>query len=379
LDGVSYIDNSLVAAPDLLTRWATAMKVLGMYFQLLIFPHPMVCDRSYNQIPNVKFSDIWSILSVVVYMAMFIYAILRFKKKDILSFSILFYLVTIALFSNIFMLIGSIMADRFLYFASFGFCLAVATLLARLFKTTANIQLPVGLKPFLLSNAKLLAVTGLIIMLYSFKTINRNTDWKNNLTLYSHDVNVSSRSTRMHYYLGRELVKETAPNEKDEQKKKEYFLQGIAELQKAIAITPSYSDAYSQMGLGYSRMGNKEKAIECYLGALKYTPNDPIAMNNLGSEYFMQGKYAECIDIYKKILTISPRYVDAMVNLGSCYGTVRNYDDAIFWFKRSIEINPNNPQACMFLSMTYKLKGDAANADLYYKRAIELDPSMRQK
>lgn len=379
LESISYIDNSLVAAPDLLSRFATAMKVLGMYLQLLVFPHPMVCDRSFNQIPNVTLSDIMSITSIVVYIAMLVYALLRFKQRDILSFSILFYLGTIALFSNIFVLIGSIMAERFVYFASFGFCLALAVLLAKAFKTDKMNQLPFDLGAFFKINSKLLAIVGLITILYSFKTIDRNADWKNNFTLYSNDVNISSQSTRMHYYLGRELIKEIGPNQQNEQKRKEYLLQGIGELEKSIAITPSYSDAYSQMGLGYTRLGDKEKAIECYLNALKHSPNDPISMNNLAAEYFTQGKYAECIEMYKKVLAIDPRYVDAMTNLGSCYGTVKDYDNAIFWFRKSLEINPNNSQATMFLSMTYRLKGDNANADAYYKRAVELDPSLNNQ
>lgn len=379
LEDVSYIDNSLVAAPDMFSKLATAMKVLGMYLQLLLFPHPLVCDRSFNQIPNVTFADIMSLISLAVYIGMFVYAIIGIKKKDLVSFGILFYLITIALFSNIFILIGSVMAERFVYFSSFGFCLVIAVLLSRAVKVEKDFEIPARMNLFFQRNIKVMAICIPVILLYAFKTIDRNADWKNNFTLYTHDVNISSASTRMHYYLGRELIKDIALSETNEEKRREYLKQGIAELEKALEIVPTYSDAYSQMGLGYSRLGNKEKAIECYMSALKHQPNDPISMNNLAAEYFTQGKYMECIDIYKKVLQIDPRYVDAMVNLGSCYGTIGDHDNAIIWFKKATEHNPNNAQAYQFLSMAYKFKGDAANANLYYQKAIELNPALKQQ
>ena len=264
------------------------------------------------------------------------------------------------------------MAERFIYFASFGFCLCVAVVLARVLKTNTLKAIYSSVGEFFMAHKKIIFATVIITSLYSFKTIKRNADWKNNYTLYSNDVKISTGSTRINYYLGRELIKDIAATAADEKKRNELYLQGIELLEKSIAITPSYSDAYSQMGLGYSRMGNKENAVACYLNALKYSPNDPIVLNNLGAEYFTQGRYDECIDIYKKVVELDPRYVDAMVNLGSCYGTINDFDNAIYWFKKSLEVNPKNGQAYLFLSITYKLKGDNINAEKYNVKAVEL-------
>ena len=377
LDAVSFIDNSLYATSDVMSQIATAIKVLGMYLQLLVFPHPLICDRSYNHIPNITFSDAGSLISLLVYLAMGAYALVQFRKKNIFSFAIIFYLIGIALFSNIVFKIGSVMAERFVYFASFGFCLAFAVGLKRVLTPLSFGDEPVLSLSKEAGERSMLGITGIILLLYSFKTITRNENWKNNFTLYANDVNFAPNSTRMHYYLGRDLVKDVAGSEPDSAKRAALFDWGIRELKRSTEITPSYNEAYSQMGLGYMRKGERKKGIECYLEALKHEPNDPITLNNLGAEYFKDGRYAECIEMYNKVLTLNPTYADAMVNLGSCYGTIRDFDNAIKWFKRATEVNPNYVRAYQFLSYSYRNKGDITNADYYLKEAQRLDPSVK--
>ncbi|MBN8701907.1 MAG: tetratricopeptide repeat protein [Bacteroidetes bacterium] len=378
LESVSYIDNSLFATKDTIVQLATAFSVLYEYIQLLFVPTHLVCDRSFNEIPNVPFSNIRAIAGLVIHLALAAIAFVGLKKRTPLSFAILFYLTSIALFSNIVVKIGSIMAERFVYFASFGFCLAVVLLLIQLLKvdTTTKIDSP---KKLLAVNKPLIGLLGLVFFLFSFKTIDRNSVWKSNFTLYSNDVNLSPNSCRIHYYLGRELIKEIAPNEKDPRKQKDFFMWGIKEMEKSIAIAPRYADAYSQMGLGYKRMGNSEKAIECYKKGLEIQPNDPITLNNLAAEYFSKGMYKECIEIFERILVIDPRYVDAMVNLASCYGTVQNFDKAIYWFERAVQLSPTNARAFYFLGMTYGYKGNKVKETENLQKAYQLDASLKPK
>ena len=96
-----------------------------------------------------------------------------------------------------------------MYFPSLGFCIAVAVLLIKLLKIET-----VDLK-HLTSKVKLIPIL-LIASLFGYKTYSRNADWKNNYTLYSHDVNIVPNSVKAHYYLGLELVKVVANAELDE-------------------------------------------------------------------------------------------------------------------------------------------------------------------
>ena len=63
---VSSVDNLLVAAPDFITKYATAIKIIGKYIWLLIVPYPLASDYSFNQIPIVGWGNIWVIISFVI-------------------------------------------------------------------------------------------------------------------------------------------------------------------------------------------------------------------------------------------------------------------------------------------------------------------------
>jgi len=376
-NAIAMADNVIAGAPNIVVRMSTAFHVLGQYIKLLIFPVPMLSDYSLNVIPLVKFSDLFSIGGLLFHVGIGIYAIKKFMSKDIVAYAILFYLVTLALFSNVIILIGATMAERFIYFPSLGYCLAIAVLLGRLTKTDMKEGFSDAAIMFK-ANIKLFAIVGTAGLAYSFMTVDRNADWKNNYTLYSKDVVTGKESYRMHYYYGRTLIKDIAPAEADTNKRKLLFDEGIAEMKEAIRILPTYSDAHSQLGVAYTRINRFDKAIESYEAGIKLNPNDAIGINNMASVFFSQGRMGDAINAYNNVIRLNPRYVDAYVNLGSCYGTLKEFNNAISAFQKALAIEPTNTKALMYISQTYGFMGDAQNAQLYYDKAVQIDPSLKK-
>ncbi|MFI5164762.1 MAG: tetratricopeptide repeat protein, partial [Bacteroidia bacterium] len=281
-EAVSLADNIMVGAKTFSTHMGTSFYILGLYVKLLLFPHPLSYDYSFNQIPIVSLGNIFSIISLLFYTAIGSYASFIFyhsfkqpgsgiknQESQIISFGILFFLITIFLFSNLVLIIGTSMGDRLMYFPSLGFCICLSILLVKLLRIET-----IDIKQ-LSSNAKFIPVL-IIVILFGFKTYSRNADWKDNYTLYSHDVTVVPNSVKAHYYLGLELVKVVAVSEQDAEKKKKIYEEGIAELEKAVTIFPAFAGAYTQMGVAYYRMKNYEKAIQNYNKAIELNPVDAI-------------------------------------------------------------------------------------------------------
>ena len=125
---VSFIDNMLSGAPSAASRLATEIGILGRYVKLLLLPYPLICDYSYNSIPFVGFGNLWVLISLAVYLFLAVYGTRGIIKNpgNPFVFVTLFFLASISLFSNILFLIGTPMAERFLFFASVSFCLALA-------------------------------------------------------------------------------------------------------------------------------------------------------------------------------------------------------------------------------------------------------------
>lgn len=376
-DGVSIADNVIVGAKTLSTHIGTAFYILGLYVKMLVFPHPMSYDYSFNHLPVVGMENIFSIISLLFYAGIGVYAGLILLRSftprtegaeqdtRIIAFGIFFFLVTIFLFSNLVLTIGTSMGDRLMYFPSLGFSIAVALLLVKYLRIeTLNIKL---------------APVLVIVLLFSFKTYSRNPDWKDNHTLYAHDVKLVPNSVKAHYYLGLELVKTVAEAEQDTAKKKKIYEEGIRELERAVEILPSFSSAYTQMGVAYYRLKNFEKAIENYNKASELKPMDAITLNNIGSIYFEWRKYPEATEKFKNALRIDPRFIDAHMNLGSVYGTLGDYKNAIASFQNAINYAPDNARAYYYIAITYQNMGDKANADKYFQIAGQMDPRLAKQ
>ncbi len=192
---IAGLDNLLVNAPNHFVKLATTFKILGLYLVKIIFPHPLMNDYSINQIKMVSFSSLWPWLSILIYLSL-IYAIIKlWKKSPIISFGLSFFLLTLSLYSNLFFTIGTSFGERLLFIPSLGFSLVLAYLIFIPFKKDSF--------PNLIKTAKWpLFLIGLVVITYSFKTIDRNKAWKDNFTLYSTDVLNCNESARCQYYFG---------------------------------------------------------------------------------------------------------------------------------------------------------------------------------
>lgn len=374
-ESVSVADNLLMAAKDGITRFCTAVLILGLYLKLLVFPHPLVFDYSFNQIPLVGPGDFGFIISALAYIGMLVFAVWKLKEKNIFSFAILFYLFTISVSSNLFITIGSSMGERFIYAPSFGFCIALAALICLVIKTNSDPGF--SFSKLISENKKIFIVLLILLIPYSLKTIARNPVWKNNYTLYSNDVLLSPNSTRTHYYLGNYLVKPEAWEGKTEQEKKQIIYNGIDELQKSVAIYPGFADAFTQLGVAYSKLGKPDSSLFFYQKALTLNPGYPTIHNNIGTVFFEQQKYDEALRYFLKAVELDPRYSEAHANAGSAYGMMKQYDNALNSLFNAIKWDPNYSQAYYFIGITYRFKGDETNANIYLEKAYRLDPSLR--
>jgi len=378
LNVISIIDNLLVASPDFFYKTATAIKILGIYLLKLVFPHPLAADYSYNQIPIINWSDYKAIISLLIYLLLTFYAIYSFKKKSIFSFCVLFFLVTMSIYSNLFITIGSSFGERFLFVPSLAFCLSFSYILAKLLKINVADNSKIEFLKFFINYKRILIIFLPIFLICSVKTIARSAEWKNDLTLYSADVKKSPNSTHMRYYYGLVLMKDKINELKNQDEKNKYLDLAIQEFKTALKIYPKYADAYDQLGLSYYKKGDNTNAVKNYELALQNNPTKAITYSNMGVIYFNSGNYQKALELYQKAVMYNPRYADAYMNLGSTYGTLGNYQLAVQNFLKSIEYNPDNALVYYFLGITYKSLGDQFNEKKYLEQAYKMDPKLKK-
>src|SRR5581483_7661877 len=122
---IAYTDNPLYDAGFWSARF-TAVKVIGKYLWLLLFPATLSSDYSYNQMPLVGWRFDWEDLKAWIALAVCLaavgVAIWSYRRQRAVFFFILFFFVTLAPTANIFLFIGTIMAERFMYLPAIAYC-----------------------------------------------------------------------------------------------------------------------------------------------------------------------------------------------------------------------------------------------------------------
>lgn len=181
---------------------ATVFVSLGWMFKLLWVPHPLTIDYYPYHVPKVTWSDWRALLSLVLYLGMGIWAyrVMRNARKSaspeglVPAFSILYFLVTISVVSNVLVQTSTFLSERFLFMPSIGFCVLVAWFLTR--------KLPEWMKKGAdLPNIALLALGIIVLAGYTYRTLTRVADWGGDGSrLVESAIQVSSESYRANYY-----------------------------------------------------------------------------------------------------------------------------------------------------------------------------------
>jgi hypothetical protein len=329
---------------------ATAVLISGWYLLLHIVPYPLVFYYGYKYVPIVGWDNIWVWVSLLVYIVMGAYIVWNFRKKSIPVFAAIWFVLNIFIFSNLFRPSPGMMAERFMYAASLGFCMMLCWALFRLFKVDPG--------AFKLNAAgKRLAATIIVIILaFSARSIDRNTDWKNKFTLYTHDIKYLKESAKANMLNGE-------------------LMMGISKVYMQKAILYKRDDNMAEAKINYdSSQYYLEIAKGNFKQALEVTPGIGSAINNLAVIYFNQDSAAMAKKYINMALKGTANLAAGDValnandraklnhNLGVLYFKDHKIDSALIQFELSIYYDSTFGQAYMDMSEVLQRSGDTAHA-----------------
>ena len=187
-ENIFVVDNPLVAAGFFRAR-LTALEVLWRYLGLLAWPQQLSWDYSYNQIPLATTAGGLAALVGVLALLGFLGSLYR-RAAPVCFFGMFFFLA-IAPTSNVLLMIGSIMGERFLYLPSIGFAVCLVAAVVAICRRLAS------------SRAQLITVCVFVAVLsaLSARTWARNLEWTDGPKLWDSAVSISPNSFKTH--LGR--------------------------------------------------------------------------------------------------------------------------------------------------------------------------------
>ncbi len=307
-------DNDLLNNPyanaDKAEQTATKISTSLNYIKLLIFPHPLSSDYSYNTIPYKRFShpQVWA--SLLIHGYLFRQLFVFFRKRHVLAFALAIYLLNLLIVCNLIFNIGGTMGERLIFHSSVGFCMAVAWFL---YKGMEKI------KPAATGRLALLGVVVLLTIAYGFKTIDRNQYWKNDETLFGEDIKTTPNSVLVNSNVASSFIN-MAEAEKDTVKKFQALREGVKYYNKVLEIHPTFVSGFMNRGVAYLKLGIPDSARYNYDMARKLYPNYPKLYEvyyNLGVCYYLSGRIVEAIGIWQEVMKMEPKYVLAQQSINT--------------------------------------------------------------
>lgn len=332
-----YLVNDVTNAPYLYASgseaFATKVFILFKYLWLLIIPHPLSSDYGYNQIPYINLYSIQFILSFLLVTTLIFYSLYSFNKRSIFSFCILYFFLTISLGTNFIFDLGTPLAERMLFQPSLAFCIILAVLFLKVNKNKKRLS-----TVFLL----------VILILFSMKTISRNSEWKNNETLFFADVITSPYSSRINLYVS-EIYIIKANKESNSDLKKESLSKAVYYGEQSLKINSKFAYSYLQLGFAFFHQLNYFKAADLWIKAYKLEPMNP--------------------ETKKWTAYLS----DIFYKQGNGFSEQKNIGEAIHCFLKSVELNDENVEAWYNLGGNYYLINDLKNATVAWGKVKKLD------
>lgn len=359
-----FHENSLLEA-SFGTRLATAFYVLGHYIQLHIFPQPLLFYYGYSHVPLVGWNNAYVLASLAIHAALLLFVILKYRSRSLVVFGICFYALHIFMFSNIVAPAPGLIAERFAFSASLGFCIALTGLLFGKLSAGAGWNTVLKTKP--------LYIAGIVGCLFAARTIARNADWKSKETLYTHDIGFLKNSAKANLLYGSLLSQKGL-----ETRNAQMVSSAAAYFANATRIVPHYALAWENLGTCYYFMGRPKEALEAFNKAIAANPRYAKSYFDKGI-LFQQSSQAPLAEQYfRESIRLDPRYAPGYAFLGKLYQSEGRTGEAIQTCEAGVPYDKSDMLESD-LTAYYMRAGDTVAALSHAEKAAELNPTNTER
>jgi protein O-mannosyl-transferase len=219
-----------------------------------------------------------------------------------------------------------LMAEHYLYVPLAGVIIMVSPLLAYVLEKKQKAALGLFI---------------VIVVLFGLRTVERNRDWRDGMTLWSGVVKAAPESARGHDNLGVEYFRR-----KD-------FRTALKHAQEAVRLRPRVALFHNNLGMVYGALGDIDNAEKEFLSALEHNSRFAKALNNLGKIYYFKGDYKKAAWCFSYSVKLEPGILEDMGPLGAmvyfCEGkqkiTREDFTGARQMFEKALQLKPDYGEA----------------------------------
>jgi len=375
-----FVENPLLGA-GFWTARITAIKVIGRYFGLLVWPARLSWDYAYNEVPLFGWrlsngEDFQAIAALLGCTVATVVAIRSWRGRMPVFFAIVFFFATLSPTSNLLIPIGAIMAERFLYLPSVGFAVALVWTVAWAWEALRR-RLPADQPAY-----RYVAGAALSILLIGFaaRTYDRNGDWLDQQRFWLSGAAAAPGSYKANMAAAANTFIAT----------REDLVRSIGYADRALAILDGLPDsqnsprAYHDAGIFYRNVGDRlASRLASTDGAGKapagtealswYRKSLSALLRSERIETAWDERYrAENAQRGKPGLTSLPSKL--YLDLGRTYMRLSDLPRALAAFERGRMLE-SAPELLEELASAYRAAGDPRQAAMALVEALAVDPN----
>jgi tetratricopeptide (TPR) repeat protein len=310
-------------------------------------------SAAYTITASFKFFSKWTLAAFGLTFLLFVIALWSRKKTSVFFFTFFWFFIAVLPFLNI-IPITVLLADRYVFIASFGYCL----LLGFFFNSCYEVKKGSEASWFFKGIAVSLFI--LLISEYSYLTFCQNRIWRDSYTLWSDAVRKYPEGNLANAMMGLVYMEKG----KDEE--------AVKYLKKAVRIRPIDVLSLNNLAITYWRLGQPEEALKAFTTAVRLEPDDDSIKLNLSVFYQSQKEYKRSEEILKNLLMKDPNNGNLRLRLGHLYKKAGQFREAIAEFGKSAELIPQSANSYEELGNIYlNVFGNSEKAIYNYTQAIK--------
>jgi len=322
---VDVSDNALVALHGF-ERVLGGLRVVGANAFHLILPARLAPDYSGTHIHVTgSILDPWLALGVLFLLGAALLVLWsvrspasRWAPAALVAGSWL--LISGLFFMNLFLNLGTILADRLLFWPTIATTMLLAAVLPKSLRSWGVVRhLPAQL-----------AV--LVFAYYAATTWHYMPQWRNDLTLFTPAVRTVPESSRVWYNYGR-AVQDAGDLD-----------QALAAFQKSRTLAPGDYQSWAQEATVLLQRGEWAHARAPLAEALRLYPEDTVSLINEGIIWMQEGEVERAAARFREMLNKHPDRSEALLNLALAEGHLGHTATAETLWRQYVAKKPKDPE-----------------------------------
>jgi tetratricopeptide (TPR) repeat protein len=353
LSGKFSVRGSLVGFPWPL-QFANALQYFVQYLRLLFWPARLSSDYSYDQYPAHISIWHWDIgLGALLLLMIVVVMLVSIRRAPPVAFGLAFFLVTFLPVSNFIIPILIVLSERGLYLPSLGIVLIVAWVMSRALHRRPNLRWV---------HPTVYGLAAVLIVLCTVRTVARNRDWKDEVTLFTTAVRAGPNCGNCWNCLGDAL---SGVGRYDE---------AIAAYNRSLEIMPDNGGFHLRKANTMLQAGRIEEAIAAFKATVQHAPEFGIASDQLARIYAGRGEFDEALKWALQAVSTEPGVAMFNYNLGYIFQRKGNLKEAMRLYRHAATLNPAEPSYLFNLGIVQQSTGDLDGALASFYKAVELSP-----